>query len=293
MSDLRDIFYNIVKPQFGEDGCPNICLYLDRDNKLLVDPLGSKEWREILRHVVMRRVGGALELIFGVDRSTADGQGTEFSDVYTCGYWKSTNPTEQLAKMGVWEIGVINYQGADKIVREWDWNNEFWKKQMGDEIRNYDACWDVLSKALVDHSEKEQSPSHGRPEISAEDLEKWTKQFDEWASSEDAPDIDSEESRMYFYEMCIMNEWLAKQLREFTEDAVLIQQQQAVAGARCVVGTIWDAGKRVLEDFKNGKIESPVDIQDKVFIEGIENGTIRLEDGKLIMGETIIKLANL
>jgi hypothetical protein len=170
MSDLREIFYKIVEPQFDEDGCPNLCLYLDKDNRLLVDSLGSKSYREILRHAVMRRVEGALELVIGVDRSTAEGQGTEFKDVYTCAYWKCIQSTNKLSSSGDWQIGVINYQAEPKIVREWDWDNEFWKKQMGDEIRNYDMQWDALSECLVATSGKEKNPSEGRPEISAEEL---------------------------------------------------------------------------------------------------------------------------
>ena len=170
MSSLKEIFYKIVEPLIDEDGRPNICVYLDRDNKLLVDSMSGLDYRQILRHIVTRRVEGALELLFGVDRTTAEGQGTEFSEVYTCGYWK-WGQFGKLSENGTWEIGVINYSSNLKIVREWDWHNEFWKKQMGDEIRNCDTTWDYLSEHLMgQRAAKATNPSEGRPEISAEDF---------------------------------------------------------------------------------------------------------------------------
>lgn len=57
------------------------------------------------------------ELIFGLDRLTKPGQGTEFEDVLPAAWFRK----------GVgWKVGVINYQPDPLIVRPWDWHNVFW-----------------------------------------------------------------------------------------------------------------------------------------------------------------------
>lgn len=56
-------------------------------------------------------------LMFGIDRTALDGQGTEFKDVLVCPHW---------TRRGGWRVAVLNYQHTPRIVRPWDWNNPFW-----------------------------------------------------------------------------------------------------------------------------------------------------------------------
>lgn len=70
------------------------------------------------------------EVIVGIDRTTREGQGTEFDDVLTCFHW-------QREHQDVLRVGVINYQFEPLIVRPFDWNNEFWRKRVLDEVNTY------------------------------------------------------------------------------------------------------------------------------------------------------------
>lgn len=74
------------------------------------------------------------EAIFGIDRTTRPGQGTEFGDVLTCIQWKRKTEVDDS-----WEyrVGVINYQVDPRIVRPWDWDNEFWRSRMLQELKGF------------------------------------------------------------------------------------------------------------------------------------------------------------
>ncbi len=61
-----------------------------------------------------------VEMAFAVDRVTREGQGTEFADVLTGGWWDGVK----------WVPFVINYRNEPRIVREIDWDNTFWNAIM-------------------------------------------------------------------------------------------------------------------------------------------------------------------
>lgn len=71
-----------------------------------------------------------IETIVGLDRTTKEGQGTEFADVLTCFHWKRQHPN-------VLRVGVINYQPEPLIVRPFDWGNEFWRQRVVAEVNRY------------------------------------------------------------------------------------------------------------------------------------------------------------
>lgn len=73
----------------------------------------------------------ATEVIFGLDRSTRPGQGTEFADVLTCAHWfRGFHDSWNAA----WRLFVINYQHHPRLVREPDYENEFWNGQIMEEL---------------------------------------------------------------------------------------------------------------------------------------------------------------
>lgn len=77
------------------------------------------------------------EVIVGIDRTTREGQGTEFDDVLTCFHW-------QREHQDVLRVGVINYQFEPFIVRPFDWNNEFWRKRVLDEVNTYGTPFGIV-----------------------------------------------------------------------------------------------------------------------------------------------------
>lgn len=78
-----------------------------------------------------------VEVIVGIDRTTREGQGTEFADVLTCFHW-------QREHQDVLRVGVINYQFDPFIVRPFDWNNEFWRKRVLDEVNTYGTPFGIV-----------------------------------------------------------------------------------------------------------------------------------------------------
>jgi hypothetical protein len=125
---------------------PHNGMVVDKDDKLCLCALDLKPaevfqwlWQQVT-------VESAKEVIFGLDRSTKPGQGTEFDDVLTCCHWR-----EDLADKWnrAYRIGVINYQIEPRIVRPIDWDNEFWKKQMGAEVRQFTPPFRMVVKKGV------------------------------------------------------------------------------------------------------------------------------------------------
>lgn len=84
------------------------------------------------------------EIIFGLDRTTQDGQGTEFNDALVCVYWKRECPTK-------FAVGVVNYQFEPRVIRPFDWNNSFWISRVQIELNSTRAVFArarIMSKSL-------------------------------------------------------------------------------------------------------------------------------------------------
>ena len=112
---LPETFWSMIEGMIDEQGVyPQQLLHITDGElsccSLMLDP---PQIVPLAKKLVAQ---GAEELIFGLDRTTRPGQGTEFADVLTCAHYKD----------GEWRVGVINYQHEPRIVRDWDWNNEFW-----------------------------------------------------------------------------------------------------------------------------------------------------------------------
>jgi hypothetical protein len=129
---LTEQFYDYVTSMIDEVGIyplPGVALGADGilnfaaiDDPHLVIPWF---WEQIANH-------GAKEVLIGLDRSTLDGQGTEFADVLTCAHWKEGMDGKPWNE--AFRIGVINYQHEPRIVRPFDFSNEFWIKKMTGEL---------------------------------------------------------------------------------------------------------------------------------------------------------------
>lgn len=110
-----EIFWEMVAGSIDEEGVYPQQMITVEDGALCVHALCINP-PQIMQLVKRKIAEGVEELIFGLDRTTKPGQGTEFADVLTCGHYKD----------GQWRVGVINYQHEPRIVRDWDWDNEFW-----------------------------------------------------------------------------------------------------------------------------------------------------------------------
>lgn len=129
-SEIIQDFEKYVAAIIDERGIyPYPCYTLDREGKLGIHALAVNDSEQVLQHVTKLRMECCKEIIFGIDMTTRPDQGTEFADVLVCGYWKYGARK--------WEVGVINYQHDPRIVRPFDWDNEFWKGTLGAWLKPY------------------------------------------------------------------------------------------------------------------------------------------------------------
>ncbi len=131
---LLELFFSNVERGIGEEGIyphPGLCLNYDGEIEMAALAFGPDECISWFWDSIANK--GAVECVFGIDRTTRDGQGTEFRDVLTCAYWKEGLDGKSWGSS--FRIGVINYQFAPElIVRPFDWGNEFWNERMQGEV---------------------------------------------------------------------------------------------------------------------------------------------------------------
>lgn len=133
--DLVERFHEYVLGMIDEKGVyPSPGMSVDADGKMQVAALCEPDtafnwfWNQVT-------IKQAKECIFGLDRSTRDGQGTEFADVLTCVHWKEGMDGKPWDTS--FRIGVINYQNDPRIVRPFDFANEFWSEKMTGEAKSF------------------------------------------------------------------------------------------------------------------------------------------------------------
>lgn len=112
---------------------PMVAIKMDGTIEMSALALPGTEAREqFLRKIVKRE---AKVVMFGIDRTTKPGQGTEFADVFTCALWEARKDEFGPGEWREWiRIGVINYQNDPRVVRPIDWENEFWNKRFKAEL---------------------------------------------------------------------------------------------------------------------------------------------------------------
>lgn len=136
MKDMTKEFFEYVECMIDGRGVyphPAFARMLDGTIEVAALALGPQDvfrwfWDKV-------SVEGAAECMFGLDRTTKEGQGTEFADVLTCCYWKDGLDGRTWDKS--FRIAVINYQPEPRIVRPLDWDNEFWKQRLAAELASY------------------------------------------------------------------------------------------------------------------------------------------------------------
>lgn len=68
---------------------------------------------------------GNTEVIAGIDRYTKPGQGTTLGSVLTCLVLRGPQA----------RFGIIEYDGPTRTVKPWQWDNEFWNRQLALEVK--------------------------------------------------------------------------------------------------------------------------------------------------------------
>ncbi len=139
--NLIETFEKYVEGCIDVEGVyPLPMVAIDADSKTTISAIalnGDKAIDEFMNQICFKSV---KEIILGLDRSTRQGQGTEFADVLTCFYWKDRGDEKDIPEAeknwcNWFKVGVINYQNEPRIVRKMDWSNEFWNEKLHAEIR--------------------------------------------------------------------------------------------------------------------------------------------------------------
>jgi hypothetical protein len=124
MQNLVEMFCGLVDPSIDERGVyPHHALVMSQDDKLTMMALDLFP-EQVLRAMVVEILKGAKELIYGLDRTCLDGQGTTLGDCVAGVYWNGTE----------FKPFIIEYQHSPRIVKEINWDNEFWTSALQGEI---------------------------------------------------------------------------------------------------------------------------------------------------------------
>lgn len=130
-SKLVETFYRMAETAIDRVGVyPQIAIaVIDGQTNVMSLALdGYEVWRAVNRLFAPDRPA-VQELVFGLDRSTKPGQGTEFADVLTLLHYDGKT----------WTPGVINYQDQPRVVRPIDWDNPFWNAQLRKELAQHNC----------------------------------------------------------------------------------------------------------------------------------------------------------
>ncbi|ALG75071.1 hypothetical protein VY88_26430 [Azospirillum thiophilum] len=125
MTDLPATFHELISASIDESGVWPHQMIVRRDGKLTLRALALPP-EGVMAHLGRTIRDGADELIYGMDRYTQPGQGTEFADCIAAGWYRRD--------VG-WRIGVIDYRHDPRIVRPWNWGNAWWIAAVGHELR--------------------------------------------------------------------------------------------------------------------------------------------------------------
>jgi hypothetical protein len=86
MEDIKKMFWDSVSGAIDDEGIyPHHMIIIDKDDKIIFCAL-DLDFKTVLIHAFKAILDDCKELIFGIDRNTKEGQGTEFADVLTCAY---------------------------------------------------------------------------------------------------------------------------------------------------------------------------------------------------------------
>lgn len=113
----------------GEEGVfPQPMLWSDTDDKVTMNAIAANGNVCVDQAIEALEGGTVVELIMGMDRSASPGQGLEFNDFITVVWYVG----------GQFYTAVIDYkpaaEEADQVIREPNWNNNWWNNQMKDTL---------------------------------------------------------------------------------------------------------------------------------------------------------------
>lgn len=124
--NLPELYHRVIGTAIDEKGVfPHQCIWLDEDGKVNMGALALNRPDEVMAAVVKILVKEKpTELMYGLDRFSKPGQGTELKDLIAGAYWNGE----------AWRVFTIEYQNDPRIVKPIDWDNDWWKHAVRHEI---------------------------------------------------------------------------------------------------------------------------------------------------------------
>lgn len=115
---LPEMFHFMVSSAIDAEGVyPYPAVVLDVAGEVSVMALDLRP-PQVLRTIVRAACAvTTAELIFGMDRFTKAGQGTELDNLFAGAWYRKG--------LG-WKVGIIEYRHQPRLVKEWNWDNPFW-----------------------------------------------------------------------------------------------------------------------------------------------------------------------
>lgn len=132
--DLPKVFFDMVSGTIDEKGIfPPPLLAKKTDGTLEVGVIAGPP--QLAYYVVKQHFNDrdCVEFMYGLDRYARPDQGTEFNDVFVGAFCEKKNG------IVIWKPYVINYQNEPRIVRDYDWTNEFWNERTRGELKQIGA----------------------------------------------------------------------------------------------------------------------------------------------------------
>jgi len=283
--DIKTMFYNYVADVIDTKGVyPYPAMWRMLDKKLLSDGCPPEEAlalnvgamdlkpHQVILHLLRARMEGAVEMIYGIDRSTKPGQGTTLSDVLACAYWSTDTG---------WLVGVIEYNVSDqgKTVLPWNWHNPFWTELVLGEITHHEQTIKRLTQSLSSAAARAiQLQNIPRPPINPDTIQKYEVLFQ--ANLKDNPPDNQEPAYIELLrEVYYSGYWLEDQLEQLNAPQHEIQDACQVAGQRSWLNSPWKAAQFVLDNYKKGVKESPGELlANQITLERISEGRISFDD---------------
>jgi hypothetical protein len=122
--NIVETFLDLIKLSIDERGVyPHHGLVLSQDDKLTMMAFDFHP-EQVLLKIMDEIKKNPKEVIYGLDRTCLSGQGTTLGDCVAGVYWKA----------GQSRSFIVEYQNEPRIVKEINWENEFWTGSLKSEI---------------------------------------------------------------------------------------------------------------------------------------------------------------
>lgn len=128
---LPNDYWSMIRVAIDSKGVyPHQAIVKHSDGKLSMMSLAVSQPQEAMMSVFSQWIREeTAEVIYALDRVAKPGQDTTLGDLVAGGWWDGTK----------WKPFIIEYQHEPRIVKEINWENEFWNAALTKEFGYFDS----------------------------------------------------------------------------------------------------------------------------------------------------------